>query len=456
MSLYSVMAFNAATDKLKQNVAESQAIDAKRVETQTAQEELDLNKKLNQAKIKQARNEGMMSDYIGSALEKKLNDQYKAKNDQLTAISGLQDIAQHKAQTQAVQAGKFAEDLHANDPDVQGHVSTMMGIMKQQGPGQPTGPQMSMADGSNLAQATRQEPLPSLPGVTPQAPVSVQQPQQMPEVVVQGQPDAPQKPVNGAVSNKNGGFDLSPIEDTFGVPKGSMWINPATMKAEINPVWKAKAEREQTAQATYDVNQPYREVQRQDRLEKQATDLLTKQLSSRSGGIGLQDNKVNAAIHARQLINQAYDPQTGDFNVTQVPYGELAESVGALLAGNSGSSEGRINSLKQKTAQGDLNATVSYFTGKPSNATSQDALKQLVHIIDRQGEVSEDLRDKYLSDLKKLPVFKQLDDDRAQSLYDSQLGSSYKDYLKEAPDQQQGGSQTATSGKNKDYSSLWQ
>ncbi len=452
MSIYSIMAFNAATDKMKQNIKDSQDIDAKKVQTQTAQQELDLNKQLNQAKIKQARNEGMMSDFVGNALEKQLNEQHKAKADQLDAISGLQDIAQHKAQTQAAQAKDFATQIHDQDPDVQAHVSTLMGIMNTKN-GQPP---MSMANPGNTgatpvapqqpATAPAQGSVPSLPGMIQDQPA---QAAQQPAPVAHNQAVAPQQ------GTQQGGLDLSPIEQSFGMPKGSMWLNPSTMKPEINPIWKAKVEKEQAAQATYDVNQPFREVQRQDKLEQRATQLLTKQLSSRSGGIGLQDNKVNSAIHARQLINQAYDPKTGNFDVTQVPYGELAESVGSLLSGGTGSSEGRINSLKQRTAQGDLNGVLSYFTGKPSNATSQDAIKQLVHIIDRQGAVSEDLRDKYVEQLKKLPVFNELEADRSQSLLDSHLGSSYKEVLKDAPDQQSGSSDKSSSGSQKDYSSLW-
>lgn len=417
---------------MKQNIADSQAIDAKKVQTQTAQEELNLNKKLDQAKIKQARNEGMMSDFIGNSFEKKLNEQYKAKNDQLDAVTGLQDIAQHKAQQQALQAKEFATQLHANDPDVQSHVSTLMGIMGTQGQGaQPQSAQMSMADGSNQGA----KPLPSIPGISPvqtQPTPQAMQPASTEQVQAPGQ--QPQESVQAQDQGAQQGIDLSPIEQTFGMPKGSMWLNPSTMKPEISPIWKSRVEKQQAAQATYDVNQPFREVQRQDKLEQRATQLVTKAIQNRSGGIGLQDNKVNAAIHARELINQSYNSETGEFDVTQVPYGELAESLGSLLSGGTGSSEGRINSLKQRTAQGDLNAALSYVSGKPSNATSQEALKQLVHMIDRQGQISEDLRDNYLDGLKKLPVFNELEPERSQALLDTNIGNSFKEHLKNAPD----------------------
>ena len=133
MSIYNILQFTAAHDQVQKNTEDSQNIAAKKVATQQAQEELDLNKKLDVAKTKQARNEGMMSDYVGNALEDQINKQYKAKQDQLDAISGLQDIAQHKAQTQAKQAAGLADHLVTNDPDVQAHVATLTGIMNSQG-----------------------------------------------------------------------------------------------------------------------------------------------------------------------------------------------------------------------------------------------------------------------------------------------------------------------------------
>lgn len=485
MSIYNIMAFNAAHDQVIKNAQDAQNIQAKKVQTQTAQEELDLNKKLDQAKIKQARNEGMMSDYIGNALEDKLNEQYKAKNDQLDAISGLQDIAQHKAQVGATQAAQVASQLHAQDPDVQAHVATLMGIMGTQGQGgsapstiaDPNAPGGYEDPTKQMSMAAQ---VPNIPGIAPvQGGVSPQNvdnqvtppigqntqgsanplpPQAVQQPDSNSQPQsAPQVPVNQATApqggSEGGGIDLSPIEQAMGYPKGSLWVDPTTMKPAINPIWKSQIEKRQAAQANYDVNQPFREEQRQDRNIKTAETYLVNSLKQRGGAIGLQNSKVDAAIHARALINQAYDPATGEYNISQVPYGELSESMGALLSGQSGSSEGRIAALKQKTAQGDINGAISYLTGKPSNATSQDAIKQLVSIIDRQGEVSEELRDNAFDKMKQLPTFQRLDPDTLDSLKSQHMGNSFKEALKDAPDKQP---KAQSNTNQKDYSHLWQ
>lgn len=451
MSIYSILAFNAAHDQVQKNTADSQAIQAKKVETQTAQEQLDLNKKLDLAKISQANNENMLNDYVGNQLKDQINKQYKAKQDQLDAVSGLQDIAQHKAQQGVQQGTQIASKLVSTDPDVQAHVSTLTGIMKAQG-SQPniispesSAPPMSLPSGTTSGNTSMG--LPSIPGIAPvqggvspqnvntqiKPPVGSPTPTVDDNTTISPQHEPIETP---QTQSQNSGIDLSPVEQAFGMPKGSMWLNPATMKPEVNPIWKAKIEKQQAAQATYDVNQPFRQQQRDDRNIKTAESYLVNSVKQRGSPIGIQDNKVNAAIHARQLINQAYDPTTGNYNISQVPYSELAESVGSLLSGGTGSSEGRINALKQKTAQGDINGVVSYFTGKSSNATSQDAIRQLVGIIDRQGEVSEDLRDTAIEKLKTLPTFNRLPEGAMDELKQTHFGNSFRDELSNAPDKQ--------------------
>lgn len=452
MSIYNIMAFNAAHDQVVKNTQDSQAIAAKKIQNEQDQESLDLNKKLDLAKVSQASNENILNDYVGNQLKDSINKNYKAKQDQLDAVSGLQDIAQHKAQTGAQQAAGLADHLMQTDPDVQAHASTMMGVMNSQGGQQPSAasPPMSMADGSSHGAQTT--PLPSIPGIAPvqggPSPSNINgqvdppigsptaQPDQQPASAPTAAPQAPMAASTQPQQPQQSGIDLSPVEQAFGMPKGSMWLNPSTMKPEISPIWKNKIDAQQKAQATYDVNLPLREQQRDDRNIKTAETYLVNSVKQRGSPIGIQDNKVNAAIHARQLINQSYDPATGNYNVTQVPYAELAESVGSLLSGGTGSSEGRISALKQKTAQGDINGAISYFTGKPSNATSQDAIKQLVGIIDRQGEVSENLRDNAIEKLKTLPTFSRLPEGAMDELKQTHFGNSFKDELQNAPDKQ--------------------
>lgn len=494
MSLYSIIAFNSALDKMKQNNIDSQNIDSARIKNQQAQEDLDTSKKLDLAKTKDARNQGLVSDYVGDKLEENIKNQYKPKEDTLDAVSDKQDLAQHQIQQQNQQLGQVASTLHATDPDVQAHVGNMLqGIRQAQGGSgattQPspmaainpmtsggqanaTGPTPNAALTAPISPGPAGTTVPSIFPMTSQMPSPIENNQQIgvnpaadqsaqatdSEVrnagVTQQQNATIQSPAPVPQQNQpqnSGGIDMSPIEKAYGMPGGSMWVNPSSGKAEMSPIWQNKMEAQNRAQANYDVNQPFREEQREDKNVKTAESYLVNSLKQRGGAIGLQNNKVDAAIHARALINQSYDPQTGSYNVSQVPFGELSESVGALLSGQSGSSEGRIAALKQKTAQGDVNGVISYFTGKPSNATSQDAIKQLVGIIDRQGEVSEDLRDQAFEKLKGLPTFSRLSPESLDSLKSQHLGNSFKEFMQDAPDKQP----VQKQGSQKDYSSLW-
>lgn len=200
-----------------------------------------------------------------------------------------------------------------------------------------------------------------------------------------------------------------------------------------DPIYMSLIKAKQDAQANVDAHEPEVQQARQDRLYNQAvSDIATKQVSYRSGSIGVQGSKVDQAIHASQLIDQAFDPKTGQYNITQVPYGELSETLGSLLSGGTGTSDARISALKQATLQGDFNKVLTYFTGKPSNATSQDALKQLVSIVDRQGLTAEQIRDGDVNRLKHAVLDGSgLSDDRKQMMFNApSIGANYNDFQK--------------------------
>ena len=195
----------------------------------------------------------------------------------------------------------------------------------------------------------------------------------------------------------------------------------------------------------YKEGDTFKEEVVQDRLEKTHVDRLMKQISNRSGGLGLQDGKVNQAIHLRALIDQAYDPKTKQYNIPPVQYEELSIGLANLVSNSNTVTESMINGIRQKTAKGDLSGALTYALGMPRNASTQAIFKNLVSSIDRQGTVSEDLRNKYVESINKMAP-KGLDKERVKELTDAMvsdnssnpaLGSSYREYLKNnSPDQQ--------------------
>ena len=183
----------------------------------------------------------------------------------------------------------------------------------------------------------------------------------------------------------------------------------------------------------------YRDEARQDRLEKEYGDRLQRVVGSRSGGLGLQDQKVDQAIHLRSMINQSWNPQTKTYEIPEMQQGELVIGLANLMSGSSVSNMEQLRSVTPKTASGDMAHMVSYWTGQPITNQPQAMIKNLVSSIDRQGKVSEKLRDKYMNGLKMLRP-KDLDKDRADAIASTSLTSSYDDILKDSPDQQGTGS----------------
>lgn len=161
----------------------------------------------------------------------------------------------------------------------------------------------------------------------------------------------------------------------------------------------------------------------QDKLEQQYRGVLEKELSSRSGGLGTEDQKVNQAIHLKALMDQNYDPKTGQYNIPQAQYAELATGLAALVNPRGTPSDAQRQEIETRTAKGDLNGAIGYVLGKPLNASTQDMYNMLHDSIMRQGTVAEQNRGTYLDAIRKMAPT-QLDPTRKAALEQSlQLNS---------------------------------
>lgn len=159
--------------------------------------------------------------------------------------------------------------------------------------------------------------------------------------------------------------------------------------------------------------------QAQGKLFNQGVSTLRAELSNRSGGLGLQDAKVNQAIHLKNLFDQykttkqvpvndgsllggsVFGPKQSEtvYNIPPSAYTELAIGVANLVSGTNTVAEGTINNIKQATAQGDLGKALTYATGQPFNGSSQEVLRQLKDSVDRQAITAEGERQTYVNDL---------------------------------------------------------
>ncbi len=207
-----------------------------------------------------------------------------------------------------------------------------------------------------------------------------------------------------------------------GLPAGSLWMNPSTGDAEISPMAKTKLE----AMQRWAVEAP-------DRYGKMAEQDLMHVFSMRSGALGVQDAKINQAMHVKQLFDQSYDPKTGVYNLKGPQFAEATQALAVLVSNSNQTSEGQRQEIKQRTLAGDFNGALTYAFGIPKNATSQQIADMYIKAVDRQGVTAQYEKEKDISDIKNLDSFRQLqkvDPERADNLYKAQFGVDYRDFIK--------------------------
>lgn len=150
----------------------------------------------------------------------------------------------------------------------------------------------------------------------------------------------------------------------------------------------------------------------QDELEQEARGVLQREFSSRSGGLGMEDQKVNQAVHLLTLMNQ-FDGKPMPAQI----HGELALGLARLTSPNGQVGIELEREFKQKTAVEGLSKAVAYLTGDPTlvNATPEKLREMLRDSITRQGHVAEENRQTYLNAmLSMLPT--QLETPRREAL----------------------------------------
>lgn len=178
-----------------------------------------------------------------------------------------------------------------------------------------------------------------------------------------------------------------------------------------------------------------KEALQQDKLEQQYKNDLNKGLSFRSGGLGLQDAKVNQAIDLRTMINQTYDPATGKYNIPPSLHSELVLGLARLVSPTGQVGVELMHDLQQKTLREGVAGSLIYLglaDPKTAGGPTQDVAKLFIDSIDRQGETAEKLRDKYMDGIRQRAPSR-LDSKRREYLEKSELGSSFVDLLHNSP-----------------------
>lgn len=173
----------------------------------------------------------------------------------------------------------------------------------------------------------------------------------------------------------------------------------------------------------------------QEKLEKQYIDLKAKFLSARSGPAGIENGKVDQAIHLRKSINQQYDPKTGQYNIPPSLHTEYVLGLARLMSPNGQVAADTMNQLRQRTArEGAANVLISMgFDPEEVGGTTQSVAKFFVKQIDRQGQTAEENRAGYMDYIHgQAPT----DLDPARIAKHDKVGlNSFNDLLAKSPDQ---------------------
>ncbi len=151
------------------------------------------------------------------------------------------------------------------------------------------------------------------------------------------------------------------------------------------------------AEHTYDVNHPApTKGKSQDELEQEARGVLRSEFSSRSGGLGIEDQKVNQAIHLRALIDQ-YEGKAMPAQIQA----ELALGLARLTSPGGTVGAELEKEFNQRTAQGGVAKAVAWITGDPTlvNATPEKLREMFADSINRQGTVAQQNRQTYLNEM---------------------------------------------------------
>lgn len=154
----------------------------------------------------------------------------------------------------------------------------------------------------------------------------------------------------------------------------------------------------------------------QQKLFQQGVTTLKSELSNRSGGLGIQDAKVNQAIHLKALLDQYKTTKTVQntgwagqslpgthvetaYNIPRSQYTELAMGLASLISPTNTVAEGTINKITQDSAAGDINSLITYVTGVPQSGSTNQIFQNIADSVDRQGSVAESERQTYVDDL---------------------------------------------------------
>lgn len=187
------------------------------------------------------------------------------------------------------------------------------------------------------------------------------------------------------------------IEEIDNQIAGSMPIS-AKDRAEL-AIQRQRLEVERSHYKAVESGQDINSPKNQERLEESYRSLLKTTQSSRSGGMGLEDKKVDQAKHLLALLDQTRG-RDGAYSMTPVQQSELSMGLATLISPTGVPSDGARKDINAATASGDLAKLGTYLTGTPFAGTPQKIAELLRESIERQGVQAEQNREGHFGQLR--------------------------------------------------------
>lgn len=476
MSLESIIGLQqTGIDKLQELQDHAQSVAQKRQELAVSQEELRLNKQLNEAKIKDAKVSGMLSDVVADSLQKTVGEKYKAKEGVLKAHSALIDNTALKLEKDINDHKQFVDHL-------QGAANTIGAIQQSRMPSamatvNPITTMTPKAPASPLAGGVGPDgqKIPSIFPMTSQQPSPVETTQPTPAVAPVTPTSAPAEAVaaptepeatSAAVSaesasetpqtaNAQGGVFDEIQKDIKSKMGQAYWLNPATHAIELDPVMKAQMESRLRAQEQYAINKIPERFNKLDRnLDPSAF---------RSGAFGDSKKVFDRGERLRTLVDATFE-QPGGADSRQIA--ELAIGLQNMLSGGTGSTT-EVMSLLPKSAVGNANKISEWISNNPTGAGQQKFVNRLRDTIYREMDITQAQMDRTriqrlanFSDLKKIDEEKYNNTLESYGITPDKIDAYQKGGIKAltelARQAREGVTGNTSDEEQKDYSHLWQ
>lgn len=177
--------------------------------------------------------------------------------------------------------------------------------------------------------------------------------------------------------------------------------------------------KEEAAATTFKATQPMK-------MYNEARKQVIKEMTAANGEVGIQNKKVDQAIHLRQMSN-GYKQPDGTYKMNKAQAEELVLGLSNLLSSGQQATVSAQDALTMKSLQEKIGEAFQYTTGDVKATVPSDFIKLYSDMIDRQGEVSEDLRNNSIKGTIQ-PYINDIGQEGTTQLYNDLGMNSFKQF----------------------------